>query len=154
MKLDKFARKYRKDMESRLASKGILFEYISGSETVAELKSNWLTSFAAGIKTDDIYIDAFMWHIFSFERCPCIDGEEATNSFLSQNKSQCYIFFQHHDYAYYLENAATLTQNDLIDGIDFRSSDLYVVSKRFNWTYVVTHESQCGPYYYHKKLFS
>jgi len=154
MKLDKFARKYRQHMESRLSSKGILFEHISDCEKVAELKNSWLASFAVGVKIDDIYIDQFMWHIFGYQRLPCIDGDEATSHFLSQNKSQCYIFFQHHNDAYYLENAATLTQNDLIDGIDFISSDLYVVSKRFNWTYVTTHENDCGPYYYHKKMFS
>jgi len=153
MKLDKFARRYRQDMEARLSNKGILFEHILDWEKVAELKNNWLTSFAAGIKTNDIYIDQFMWHVFGYGRLPCVDGDEATNHFLAQNKSQCYIFFQHHSDAYFLENATTLTQNDFVDGIDFVSSDLYVVSKRFNWTYVVTHECDCGPYYYHKKMF-
>ena len=154
MKLDKFARQYRQSLESRLSSKGILFEHILDKEKAAELKRNWLTNFATGIKTRDIYIDQFMWHIFSSGRLPCIEREEATAYFLSQNKAQCYILFQHYDDAYYLENGATLIQNDLVDGIDFVSIDLYVVSKRFNWTYVVTHESDCGPYFYHKKMLS
>ena len=148
MKLDKFVRKYRQSMESRLSGKGILFEHISDCEVVIGLKNNWLSNFADGIKTSDIYVDKFMWHIFSYQRLSCIAGDEATTQFLSQKKEQCYILFQHHNDAYYLENAATLTQDDIIDGIDFESSDLYVVSKRFNWTYVVTH-SDCGPYFYH-----
>jgi len=131
-----------------------LFAHISDCEKVVELKNHWLTSFAAGIKTDDISIDQFMWHIFAYKRVACIDGDAASSCFLSQNKSQCYIFFQHHNDAYYLEHAAALTQDDICDGIDFVSSDLYVVSKRFHWTYVLTHESDCGPYYYHKKMFS
>jgi len=149
VKLDKFARKYR---ESRLSGKGILFEHISDCARVAELKSNWLAHFALGVKTDDIYMDDFLWNIFSYKRLPCIEGNEATNHFLSQNKAQCYIFFQHYDDAYYLDNAAALAPDDFMDGMDFRGRDLYVVSKRFNWTYVVTHESDLGPYYYHKKM--
>jgi len=152
MKLDKHARKYRKNMELRLFSKGLAFEHISDEEKVAELKSNWLTNFAANIKTDDIYIDQFMWHIFSYERLSCIEGDGATTRFLSRHKAQCYIFFQNYNDAYYLENATALTPNDFADGLDFRSSDLYVVGKRFNWTYVVTHERCCGPYYYDKKM--
>ena len=152
MKLDKLARKYRQCMESRLSDKGILFEHISDCEQVAGLKNNWLSGFAVGIKTNDIYADQFMWHIFSYQRMSCIEGDEATTRFLSQNKGQCYILFQHHSDAYYLENAAALTQCDIIGGSDFVSSDLYVVSKNFSWTYVVTHESDFGPYFYHKNI--
>jgi len=154
MKLYKAARKYRKKLESNLSGKGILFEHILDCEQVAELKNNWLAHFAEGIKTSDIYIDEFMWNIFSYKRLSCSAGDEAAAQFLLQAKTQCYILFEHHKDAYYLENAASLTQDDLIDGIDFESKDLYVVSKRFNWTYVLTHESDCGPYYYHKKMFN
>jgi len=151
MILDKFALRYRKKMESRLSNKGILFEYITDYEKVAELKNNWLANFAAGIKMDDIHVDQCMWHVFSYKRLLCVDGNEATSNFHSQNKSQCYVFFQHQRDAYYLENAEALTQRYLIDGIDFVSSDLYVVDKKFDWTYVVTHEGECGPYYCQKK---
>ena len=154
MKVDKFTRKYRERMEQRLSAKGISFAYISDEEQVAELKSRWLSSFAAGIETDNIHIEQFMWHLFAYKRQRCIDGEEATEQFLSQEKSQCYIFYEHYKDAYYLEHATALTRDDFIEGIDFLSSDLYLVSKRFNWTYVTTHESDCGPYYYHKKLFA
>ena len=78
MKLDEFAHKHHRHMESSLPNKGILFE---------------------------------------------IDGDEASSRFRSQNKSQCYIFFQHHNDAYYLEHAAALAQDDCMDGIDFASSD-------------------------------
>ena len=150
MKLDKLARKYRKDLEFRLYGKGIVFEHIEDCKKVAVLKKDWLAHFATGINKHDIGANQFMWHVFSYGKIPCLEGNEATTHFHLQNKTKCYILFQHHDDAYYLENATDLTQNDLIDGIDFDSSDLYVVSKKFNWTYVITHESSCGPYYYHK----
>jgi len=151
-RLEKYARKYRRKLESRLSGKGILFERILDYETVAALKNNWLTNFAAGVNTDDIHIDEFMWHVFSYERLPCMKGDEATARFLAQAKAHCYILFQSHNYAYYLEHAATLAPNDFVNDLDFNSSDLYVVSKSFNWTYVVTHESTVGPYYYNKKM--
>jgi len=153
MKIDEFAKKYRENMEAKLINKGILFEHILDYDKVAELKNKWLTSFADGVKTDDIYINQFMWHIFSYKRVVCVEGDEATENFNSQYKSQCYILFQNHNDAYYLENAFDLIQDDIIGGVDFMSNDLYVVNKRFNWTYVFTHESDCGycgPYYYHK----
>jgi len=154
MKLNKSTRKYRKKLETNLSDKGILLTHISNCEEVTELKNSWLYHFAAGIKTNDIPIDEFLWHIFSYKRLPCIEGDEATAHFLSQNKTQCYILFEHYQDAYYLENAAPLTKDDLIDSIDFPSKDLYVVSKRFNWTYALTHESDLGPYYYHEKIVS
>ena len=152
--LHKITRRYRKTLESNLSNKGILFEHISDYEKVADLKNNWLTHFAAGIKTSDIYINDFMWNIFAYKRLSCIEGDDATTHFLSQSKSHCYILFEHHKDAYYLENANDLTKDDLINGMDFPSRDLYVVSKRFNWTYVLTHESDLGPYYHHKKISS
>jgi hypothetical protein len=152
LKLDKSTRKYRKKMESKLSRKGILFEHISDYEKVIRLKNSWLDHFAGGIKTGDIYIDEFMWNIFSSKRLPCLEADEATARFVSQNKTGCYILYQFYDDAYYLENAAALIPQDLIEGIDFPGKDLYVVDKEFNWTYIITHESDCGPYFYDKNM--
>jgi len=151
MKLNKSTRKYRKKLEENLSGKDISFAHISDYKKVADLKSNWLSNFASGIKTSDIFIDEFMWNIFSYKKLPCIEGDDATAYFLAQNKTQCYILFEHYKDAYYLESATPLTKEDLIDNIDFPSKDLYIVSKRFNWTYVLTHESDLGPYYYQRK---
>lgn len=47
-----------------------------------------------------------------------------------------------------LEDAAAFDSNDLLE-----ESDVYVVDKEFNWTYVKTHETGwCGPYFSRKGL--
>ena len=114
-----------------------------------KLKGDWIINFVPDVvlKTNDIYIDRFLWHVFSYGKRACLSGEKAVTAFLSQNKSQCYIFFQHHDDAYYLENAENLSPADFAGLFD-----VYVTSQRFNWTYVLTHESDLGPYFYHKKM--
>jgi len=70
-------------------------------------------------------------------------GEEAEKTFNNEHKSACYIFYQHNNDALILEAADALDANDLKD-----ESDVYVVDKEFNWTYVNTHETGwCGPYF-------
>ena len=150
MKIPKHTSEYRQVIESRLLGKGILFEPILDSDQVAELKQRWLANFAIGVNTNDIYIDQFMWHIFSYERQACIEGEEAISAFTIQNKDDCYVLFQHFNDAYVLKNASSLSHDDIIADIDFHSSDIFVVNKSFDWTYVYTHDICCGPYYYHK----
>lgn len=61
----------------------------------------------------------------------------------NEPKNACYVFYQHSDYALILENASMFTANDL-----YNETDIYVVDKEFNWTFVKTHETGwCGPYF-------
>ena len=49
----------------------------------------------------------------------------------------------------FLENASTLTTDDLVN-----EQDVYVVDKGFNWTYVKTHETGwCGITFAEKECF-
>ena len=72
-----------------------------------------------------------------------------TNCFLqSLDKlpDRFYIFYQHSDYALIVKKANLFTADDLID-----ETDIYIVDKEFNWTYVKTHETGwCGPYFSRK----
>jgi hypothetical protein len=145
--MNKWARKQREDFEARLMSERIAFEYIPEGILSAELKDKWLENFATGISKKGIHIEQFLWHIFSFERQICAVGQEADRCFSVQTKGMCHIFFQHQDDCYFLSDAAGLTPEDL--SIFF---DVYVIAGRLNWTYVKTHESDCGPYFYHKKM--
>ncbi|WP_372459295.1 DUF4275 family protein [Alkalihalobacillus deserti] len=53
------------------------------------------------------------------------------------------FFYQQSNNAYKLNNA------DKIKAEDFNNeSDVYIVDTNFNWTYVHTHEDDCGPYFY------
>jgi Domain of unknown function (DUF4275) len=46
------------------------------------------------------------------------------------------VYYQHSDYALFLENPSTFDTDDLID-----EQDIYIVDKGFNWTYIQTHET-------------
>ena len=66
-------------------------------------------------------------------------------------KAYMYSFYQFTQEAYLFENAADLSVKELpyTDGhMDY--SDLYVMDWEENWTFVMTHETDCGPYFIQK----
>ena len=86
--------------------------------------------------------------MFSYRKRQCLTGEEAEQAFNNENKKSCYIFYQHINDVLILENADGFNANDLME-----ESDVYVVDKDFNWTYVKTHEDGwLGPYFSRRDL--
>ncbi|WP_088043267.1 DUF4275 family protein [Bacillus sp. EAC] len=109
------------------------------------LRYNWELNFANNLsisEKNNIYLDAYLWHIFSWEKVNCIKGDQANNEFDKIKKKSCYIFYQHHNYAMIIENANKIKVADFID-----EEDVYVVDSDFNWTYVKTHGEDFGPYF-------
>ncbi|WP_378151175.1 DUF4275 family protein [Chungangia koreensis] len=109
-------------------------------------REKWEERFAAGIddKTKkDIYFNRFLWHIFSFGALKCLEKDEAEAAFDQMEKKNCYLFSQHHIVSFELLNAESLKVEDLGE-----ETDIYVVDEDFTWTFVKTHESVCGPYFY------
>ena len=97
---------------------------------------------------DDDGFGGYLWHVFSYEKKKCLKEEQADVAFNEVLKQFCYVFYQHTDDAFILENASTLTTDDLV-----KEEDVYVVDKGFNWTYVKTHETGwCGPYFCRKGM--
>ncbi|MFJ7976644.1 DUF4275 family protein [Peribacillus sp. NPDC096379] len=95
---------------------------------------------------DEDGLCGFLWHVFSYEKKKCLKEEQVDIAFNKGQKQSCYVFYQHSDDAYILENASSLTANDFVN-----EYDVYVVDKGFNWTYVRTHETGwCGPYFSRK----
>ncbi len=97
------------------------------------------------------YSDQFRWHLFSFELLPALAGNDARRAFFSVPKNTLWVFFQEGDQAYRLENARRLKASDL-DALHALASldeaDVYIFDPQNDWTYVLTHESNCGPYFY------
>ncbi|OKO93126.1 DUF4275 family protein [Geobacillus proteiniphilus] len=90
--------------------------------------------------------NGYLWHVFSYGMRGCFTGEEAEMAFDREEKTCCYLFFQHHDDGFKVEDASSLKAADLAAGNG--RMDLYVVDSGFNWTFVVTHESGwLGPYF-------
>ncbi|MEN6327389.1 MAG: DUF4275 family protein [Syntrophomonas sp.] len=121
----------------------------------AYLRKQWDNNFVNHLSDEEkklIYLYntggacGYLWHVFSYEKRDCIEGEQAEKAFNNEPKNTCYVFYQHSDYALILENASMFTANDL-----FHEIDVYVTDKEFNWTFVKTHETGwCGPYFSRK----
>lgn len=119
---------------------------LEGSSEAENLRKRWLESFAKDVDTTDIFIDNFLWHLFSYERVKAVEGDEAKDKLKAIPKKSLYIFLNDRNIAYRLENAEKFSVED----IRFYQ-DVYVVDEDFTWTYVSTHENGlCGPYFYMK----
>ncbi len=97
------------------------------------------------------YSEQFRWHLFSFGLLPALAGNDARRAFFSIPKNTLWVFFQISDQAIKLENARRLKASDLdalhaLAGLE--EADVYIFDPQNDWTYVLTHESTCGPYFY------
>jgi len=118
------------------------------------LRKEWENNFASHLSDKEkqaIYLldnggfGSYLWHLFSYKKKDCIEGEKAEEAFNNVRKNKCYVFFQHSEYALLLENAAMFNTDDLTDETNI---DMYIVDKQFRWTFVITHETGwCGPYF-------
>lgn len=111
-----------------------------------ELREKWERLFARGLDAaarKEIYMDQFLWHLFSYRKLPCLAGREAEEAFDRLDKRECFIVYQNRDHALHVADASRLTADDLRG-----EQDVYVVDAGFTWTYANTHESDLGPYFY------
>jgi uncharacterized protein YkuJ len=124
--------------------KGI--EFTELPDKGAELRKKWENRFTDSISSSEkksIYFDQYLWHVFSYEKLSCLKNEEAMKSFNQEPKKTCFVFYQHDNNVFMINNA------DKLKAKDFKNEhDVYVVDENFNWTFVHTHEEYCGPYFY------
>ena len=132
-----------------LVERGILFTPVNDRTT----KARWTKLFASSIpkeKRKEVHFEQYRWHLFSFELLKALSDDEARAAFDAEPKDSVYLFWQHTDKAYLVENAHLFKAEDFDhDFIPF--SDFYLFSPKGKWTYIHTHESMCGPYFYKLK---
>ena len=112
--------------------------------------AQWDDLFAAKIPQavrDEIHYEQFKWHLFSYNKLSALLSDQARAAFNQQEKDTAYVLFQYENRAYRLENASLLKAEDF----DVDSSDVYIFDEQRRWTYIHTHELQCGPYFYQAK---
>lgn len=86
----------------------------------------------------------FLWHLFSFDLVPCLEGEAAVNALKDADWTDVYLF----DEGLWGEEPVVQQVSAPVDEAFFADKrDVYLVDKQFTWTYVHTHESNCGPYF-------
>jgi hypothetical protein len=85
----------------------------------------------------------YLWHLFSWKIKDCMNGFQAKDAYTKLIKNECIIMFENEKLCFEVYNISTLDLDNIKDIFD-----LYITDKCFNWTYVQTHENDCGPYFY------
>lgn len=113
----------------------IVREYTA--QEAAELAGQWLEVF--GRDRQGANTKAYLWHVFSGGRYPCLCGDEAREAYAQQAAPEYIVLSNQRDVAFVTD--ALPGRCDL--------SDYYVFPKNFAWTFAVTHEDGWldGPYF-------
>lgn len=138
--------KERTDFVQSFNNKGVIVTEIIGGRQ--DFKDKWEREFTNTIPEkvkEDISFESFLWHIFSYEVLKCIEKEDSIVAFNNMEKGSCFVFYQHLDLVYKFENASSITAADFEN-----EQDVYIVDEDYTWTYMNTHEAECGPYFYKK----
>ena len=129
-----------------LVERGIRFTPVNDRTT----KAKWTKLFAASISKEDrkkVYFEQYKWHLFSYKLLDAMTDDVAREAFNAEHKTSVYLFEQYSKNAYLVENAHLFKAADFDhDFIPF--ADFYLFSPEGKWTYIHTHESMCGPYFY------
>ncbi|MDJ0333540.1 DUF4275 family protein [Planococcus sp. S3-L1] len=129
----------------QLQDKNLSFTLVPNKGNVLEQK--WEEAFAKGISQSQKRKIAFkqcMWNVFSWRKIECLKEQQAIEAFDLQKKAGCYLICTSSEEAIHITKANRLKAKD----ITHVGSDLYIVDEHFTWTYVLTHEEDCGPYFY------
>ncbi len=116
-----------------------------------KLINDWLSAFGKDvdkklIKKHVISSGNLLWHLFTWGKVSCLEGDEARNAFDNLNYSEAIKFCD--GYSGHIEGIS-LTEKVSAAYLDNSpESDVYITAKDFSWTYVRTHEKDfCGPYF-------
>lgn len=119
----------------------------------AHYRSKWRKHFASHLTLDEqerIFMlpnsnySSYLWHVFSWEKKRYYAREAANEAFNKLSKKKCIIFHQFSKEVLIIDDARDL-RAELFKPFSFE--DIYIVDEAFTWSYNITHESSCGPYY-------
>ncbi len=116
-----------------------------------QIVKKWLESFGKNvpdsiIKNHVTSCGNHLWHIFTWGEVSCIEGDTANSAFDKLHYHKAIKFYG--GYSAEITNISTINKVTSAKIDKERHTDVYIVAKDFSWTYVHTHESDCGPYFY------
>lgn len=88
----------------------------------------------------------FLWHIFSWEiidKDEYLMGDSARKEFDKVDKFEAKYFSLWED-----NPSLKLLEKEMNSEYIDKFSEIYVVASDWSWTYIKTHEEDCGPYFY------
>ena len=110
-----------------LFDKDINFQTINNLE---EIKNKWIEVFAGHLTKKErrkIYMNQYLWHIFSYEKMPCLEGAKARKAFDELKEKEYYIFYE--DWVYdcdlseYKGKTFEILNGDKINAKDFNKEN-------------------------------
>ena len=119
------------------------------AEDAADIKEAWDLAFGEAVADrDTVYYDQFRWHLFSYEKLAAKSGDDARAALNEKQSQRLHLFWQEGDDAWEMRNAFDLDDVTVDQIAEATGRDLYVFDAEGCWTYVITHEAACGPYYF------
>lgn len=120
-----------------------------------ELVEKWLFTFGKDVdkKLIEEHVVSYgnlLWHLFTWGKVPCLEGDEARNAFDNLQYTEAIRFYD--GYASHIEDVSVIKKISSKRVDKDRKSDVYIVAEDFSWTYVRTHEFDLGPYLCIKKF--
>ena len=112
------------------------------------VRERWLDAFAEGVSEADLgkYViakDNYLWHLFSYKLVDCLEGDAARQALPQED---CWLFYNEYP-PFNVSHVRHLTAEEVAELAPDHHPDWYLVDKDFTWTYVCTHEPDCGPYF-------
>ncbi|TKI53323.1 DUF4275 family protein [Lysinibacillus mangiferihumi] len=132
------------EFKQHLSQKGVQISQLIYEEN--KIINLWDKTFAKNISENlkkEIHYEQFKWHIFSYEKQDCLKKDVAREAFDTISKDELYVMYQGCSFVFLYTNANEVVSKDFDS-----QQDIYIFDKNFTWTYVHTHESMCGPYFY------
>lgn len=128
----------------KLKLKNVSIEVLNNAgKDLCKLWEETFTGNLSNTKKSKIYLNQYLWHIFSYQQVEHLSEQEAIVAFNTIKKNECFAFYQNRDKAIKLINSKDIKAKDFEN-----ENDIYIVDKNMNWTYVNTHEFYWGPYFY------
>jgi hypothetical protein len=119
-----------------------------------KIMNKWLATFAPDIPEEIMSGHVIgnychLWHIFTWGKVSCLEADSARQAFDQLEFERAIMFtggytFDNetniNDLGYVTKSSASASELEDID-------DVYIIGEDFSWTYVHTHEPECGPYF-------
>lgn len=114
-----------------------------------ELIAKWLEVFGKDVDTKLIKTRVtakcnYLWHIFTWGKVSCLEGDEARKAFNDLQYTEAILFCD--GYSNRISGVHDVKKLTAQDVDEDSGRDVYLVAKDFSWTYVRTHEPDLGPY--------
>lgn len=121
-----------------------------------ELLQKWLAAFGCGVSRGALServtsAGNHLWHLFSWRLTPCLEGEAARRALEAQSTAPVLRFYGGYwtagGHSGIAAEPAIVARPSAAAMEADPHGDVYLGAGDFSWTYVRTHESDCGPYF-------